>query len=315
MKRNATYNTVLTGILISFGILLSYFTSHAFGIPGTTLLPMHIPVFIIGFLCGPWFGVIGGMLTPLMSSLITGMPPMFPMLPIMMGELMTYGLISGLLYKKFKLPIYPSLIVAMLAGRIAYGMVFSVLFTMNNGALQAASVITAVTKGLPGIIVQLVILPPIISIVRRRNKHTDSIQTVDYGAILKQQRESCVVMKNGDIVYKATGRGVKPLLALIETQPSLMQDAMVIDKIIGKAAALLCIKGGVSGVYGELMSMSACEYLKKQGIKPQYGRCIDVISNRDKSGICPLEKSVMEIDDPEEGYAALKETIKELMRA
>ena len=72
---------------------------------------------------------------------------------------------------------------------------------------------------------------------------------------------------------------------------------------------------GVKYVYGELMSVAGRDYLQRKNISFAYGRCIDVISNRDASGICPLEKSVMDIDEPQEAYKRLKKTIAGLMAA
>jgi thiamine transporter ThiT len=118
MKKGITYRIVLSAMLIAVGLILPYITAHAFGMQGTILLPMHLPVFLIGFLCGPQFGAIGGIIIPVLSSLLTGMPPVYPVLPFMAGELFTYGLVSGLLYKKAKLPLYPSLLISMVCGRI-----------------------------------------------------------------------------------------------------------------------------------------------------------------------------------------------------
>jgi hypothetical protein len=133
MRKNATYRLVLAGFLVGLGLLLPFVTAHAFGMPGTIFLPMHIPVLLIGLFCGPMYGAIGGILIPVLSSLLTGMPPFFPMLPIMTGELFTYGLVSGLLFHKAKMPIFPALLISMVSGRLVYGLVFEGLLTANNG--------------------------------------------------------------------------------------------------------------------------------------------------------------------------------------
>ena len=81
MKNRAMTKTMTTmGLLMAVGLILPYATSHAFGIPGTILLPMHFPIFLMGMLCGPLWGIVGGLLVPLLSSLLTGMPAFYPML-------------------------------------------------------------------------------------------------------------------------------------------------------------------------------------------------------------------------------------------
>lgn len=325
MQLTKTYRTALAGLLVALGILLPYFTAHMFGLPGTVLLPMHIPVFLIGLLCGPGFGLACGLMIPLLSSLFTGMPPAFPMLPIMAGELMTYGLLSGLLYQKTK-RIYLSMLPAMLCGRVVYGLIFALLTLSGGEVLRALSVSAAFVQGLPGIAIQLVLVPVIVRAAlhgRRRAKEANSAEPVaaapsqldEAKARILQGSVTCIVLQNGQIVREASGNGVKPVLGLLETERDILLGAAVVDKIIGKAAAMLLVLGGASYAYGELMSSAGRDYLEQHGITAEYGRCISVISNRDGDAMCPLERSVLNIDDPEEGYQKLKETIRELMSA
>lgn len=321
MKLSRTQRLVISGLLLATGIILPYFTSHMFGIPGTILLPMHIPVLLTGLLCGPVYGAVNGVIIPLLSSLLTGMPPVFPMLPIMAFELLTYGLISGLIFKKTK-KIYLSMLPAMVAGRVVYGLVFTSLVAITGSEIKALSVTAAFVQGLPGIAIQLVLIPLIVAaILRSRKKSNGSTDDSKPTQLNEAKRRiqtgeaSCVVMKNGIIIKEAVGNGVKPIIALLENEPELLKDAQIVDKVIGKAAAMLLVLGDVDYVYGVTMSVAGKEYLEAHNIKAEYSRCIDVISNRTGNGICPLEKSVLDIGDPEAGYQQLKETISQLMAA
>ncbi|MCC8123010.1 MAG: DUF1893 domain-containing protein [Oscillospiraceae bacterium] len=314
MVRTKTQTLTMAGLLTALGILLPLVTSHMFGLQGTILLPMHLPVLLLGLLCGPYYGLVGGAVIPLLSSALTGMPA-YPMVIIMTGELMTYGLISGLLRKKAKLPTMPALVLAMVCGRITYGLIFAALLTANDGVLRAASVTTAVAQGIPGIIIQLVLIPIVVRCVEMPRRRAPREVQPDWAQVLSEQDATCVVMRDGVVIHKASGNGVKPLMALVDGAPELLRDAFVIDKIIGKAAAMLLVKCGASQVHGVVMSEAACAYLERHGVAVSFGRCIDVISNRTGNGICPLEQSVLEIDDPEEGYQALKQTISRLMGA
>ena len=109
-------------LFIALGILLPI-TFHMVGM-GKVFLPMHIPILLAGFFCGPAIGAMVGFITPLLSAVMTGMPPfMPPMAQIMVFELAAYGLLTGLLFNRFRLGVYPSLLLAMLAGRAVHGLV------------------------------------------------------------------------------------------------------------------------------------------------------------------------------------------------
>ena len=66
---------------------------------GSMLCPMHIPVLLAGFLCGPWWAMAVGAVAPLLRFFLFGMPPLFPTGLAMCFELAAYGLASGLLYR------------------------------------------------------------------------------------------------------------------------------------------------------------------------------------------------------------------------
>ena len=320
MQKSATYRMVLAGFLVGLGLLLPFVTAHAFGMPGTVFLPMHIPVFLMGLLCGPLYGATGGILIPVLSCLFTGMPPLFPMLPIMSGELFTYGLTSGLLYRKAKLSIYVSLPIAMVSGRLVYGLIFQGLLLANHGSLKALSVTGALVAGIPGIVIQLILLPAIVYAVNRYLRGEFRTEPAAFAAekatrLVETGKRSCAVIKNGKIISTAKGQGIAPLLTFYENEPEILKGAFVIDKVIGKAAAMILILGGTQQVYGALMSSAALEYLTEHGCKADFGKKIDVVANRSGDGICPLESSVMDIEDPQIGYHRLKETISQLKNA
>ena len=173
MEWTGTKRLVIASLFLALGILLPYFTAHMFALPGTVLLPMHIPVLLAGLICGPKIGFVVGMFTPVLSTALTGMPPFFPMLPIMFGELATYGFIGGLVFKKTN-KIYPSVIIAMLCGRITYGIIFTTLILTNEGPIQALGVMAAVTMGLPGILIQLTVIPIIVKAILKLRSGGDN---------------------------------------------------------------------------------------------------------------------------------------------
>ena len=79
------------------------------------------------------------------------------------------------------------------------------------------------------------------------------------------------------------------------------------DVIVGKAVAMLFVKAGIREVYGEVTSEEGYAYLQERHIPCSYSTLTKKIINRKGDGICPMEQTVAELDDPEEGYNALKE--------
>lgn len=151
-----TRKLVYTAIFVAIGVLLpQIFHMVAGKAGGTVFLPMHIPT----LLAGPVSGLVTGALTPLLSAVLTGMPS-FDRLPFMILELMTYGIVAGLLYRVYKKQLYVSLLAAMLSGRIVNLAAFFAAGTLLH--MQGYSwvmAIQAVTVGLPGILIQLVLVP------------------------------------------------------------------------------------------------------------------------------------------------------------
>lgn len=169
MRSTTTRNIVFTALCIAIGLLLPQLVKFIpIAYPGAVLLPMHIPVLICGFLCGWRFGAIAGLLTPLIASLLTGMPPLFPTAVSMMIELAAYGILTGLLYKYTKGKIFITLVGAMLGGRIVLGVVNAFLFNLADNAYGLGLFVSgAFVTALPGIIIQLILVPIIIRSLQR----------------------------------------------------------------------------------------------------------------------------------------------------
>ena len=161
----------LSAMFIALGIVLPFVTMNIPEI-GNMLLPMHIPVLLSGFILGPVYGMIVGFVTPLLRSIMFGAPIFYPKAIVMSFELLTYGLISGVFYhiifnRRSKLiNIYISLILAMVFGRVSYGVVQSIIGLVEMSEFTFKIFITeAVINAIPGIIIQLIIIPIIIKLL------------------------------------------------------------------------------------------------------------------------------------------------------
>ena len=150
---------VMTAICAAMCVVLPI-AFHAIPNAGSVLLPMHIPVRLCGLVCGwPW-GFICGLLGPFLSS-FTGMPPM-SVLPSMMVECGVYGLASGAMMRLLRTgkptaDLYISMITAMVLGRVVAGFAKALIFAPGTPAF--AWVTTSLITGIPGIVIQLIVMP------------------------------------------------------------------------------------------------------------------------------------------------------------
>ena len=170
---------VLSAMFMAVGLVLPFITGQIQQI-GSMLLPMHIPVLFCGLICGWQYGAVVGFVLPLLRYVLFGMPPIFPTGVSMTFELAAYGAVIGLIMqqlskrnttdsgKNYVRNLYLALIGAMLAGRVVWGLVRFILAraTMQPFTLEmfmAGAFLTAV----PGIIVQLILIPGIMAALKR----------------------------------------------------------------------------------------------------------------------------------------------------
>lgn len=128
---------------------------------------------------------------------------------------------------------------------------------------------------------------------------------------LSREGLNLLIIKNNKRLYASKKGGMAPILEAINLLGlQTLVGTTVIDKIVGKAAALLISFFKAKDVYTRLLSRSAIEVLEKHGIRYSSERVVENIRKRDDTDICPFEKMVLEIEDPKEGYEKLS---RELM--
>lgn len=165
MKSENTKRFTLSAMLFALGLVLPFLTAQVPQI-GSMLLPMHIPVFLCGLICGWRQGLIVGLLLPITRSLLFGMPAIYPNAIGMCFELGAYGLVAGLTYYSGKYrclkSLYRSLVMTMLAGRAAWAFAMIVLMGLKGGAFTFEAFLAgAFLNATPGIILQLVLIPSV----------------------------------------------------------------------------------------------------------------------------------------------------------
>jgi len=168
MKHNHLLKMILAALFLALAYVLPFLTGQIPEI-GAMLCPLHIPVLLCGFLCGWKWGLAVGVVAPLLRSFTLGMPPLFPTALCMAFELAAYGFLAGFLYKKFpkqKRYIYVSLLIAMVVGRLVWGAVMFICLGATGGSFTFGAFLAgAITNAVPGIIVQLILIPILVMVL------------------------------------------------------------------------------------------------------------------------------------------------------
>lgn len=170
-KHNSLLKMILAALFLALAYILPFLTGQIPEI-GAMLCPLHIPVLLCGFFCGwPW-GLVVGFIAPLLRSLTLGMPPFFPTAICMSLELAAYGAVAGLMHKllpRKKPYIYCSLLTAMIIGRLVWGVAMFACLGINGGQFTFAAFLAgAFTNAIPGIIVQIVLIPILVMMLESR---------------------------------------------------------------------------------------------------------------------------------------------------
>lgn len=167
----------LSAMFMALGLVLPFFTGQIQQI-GSMLLPMHLPVFLCGMVCGGGWGGIVGFILPILRYALFGMPPIFPKGIAMAFELATYGIVAGLLYQRSKWHCYRAtyrcLIIAMIVGRLVWGVVYAILCGMAQQPFTFKLFVSgAFLEAIPGIILQLLVIPVLVKNINKLVKNPD----------------------------------------------------------------------------------------------------------------------------------------------
>lgn len=163
-KMSVVKKSIITAVCIALCYVVPLLF-HGVQNAGRVFLPMHLPVFLCGLICGWQYGLLCGLAGPALSSLLTSMPPA-AMLPSMMLELAVYGCVSGLMMRFIRTKnayadLYISLIAALLCGRVVAGLMQALIF--SKGAYSMTAWVSGyVVTSWPGTLIQLVLLPSVV---------------------------------------------------------------------------------------------------------------------------------------------------------
>lgn len=169
-KQNDLVNLALAAMFLALAYVMPFLTGQVPQI-GSMLCPMHIPIILCGFVCGAPWGLVVGFVAPLIRSLTLGMPSLYPVAFAMAFELAAYGFISGILYRIFPRKngyIYCTLIISMIIGRLVWGAVQFVCMGLDASKFGfSAFWAGAVTNALPGIVLQIAVIPVVVMLLKK----------------------------------------------------------------------------------------------------------------------------------------------------
>ena len=174
MNYTRTKTLVLAAMLLAIGIVLPSLTGSIKEI-GDSLLPLHLVVMLCGVICGWKYALTIGLMLPFLRSLFFGMPPIYPNAVWMALELATYGFVIGFLYslkKKYsRIYLFFCLITSMIVGRIVWGMAKAALLGIAGKPFGLeAFIVGGFLDAMPGIILQLILVPLTVEILERRKR-------------------------------------------------------------------------------------------------------------------------------------------------
>ena len=130
---------------------------------------------------------------------------------------------------------------------------------------------------------------------------------------MKGEGLNLIILKNGKRLYQSTRPGMLPLYQAISVLgiPQL-KDTTIVDKIVGKAAALLISYIQAHTVYCNTLSVRGKAVLDAHGITFRYEELAPEIINRYGTDICPFEKVVLDVEDPKIGYLRVQAQLRQL---
>ncbi len=165
MRKISAKKLTLSALFLAIALYLPFLTGQI-QVVGKALSPMHIPALLTGFVCGWPYAIAVGVISPLLRSLIFGMPPLFPTATAMALELATYGAVAGLLYKAFPKnlkTLYLELIASMLIGRVVWGLATWLFMAASGNSFSFEAFLAgAFTAAVPGIILHLILVPLVV---------------------------------------------------------------------------------------------------------------------------------------------------------
>lgn len=131
---------------------------------------------------------------------------------------------------------------------------------------------------------------------------------------LLEKNLSLVIAKNGAVIFETTKPGISGFLQAIENLDNKLVESAVADKIVGVAAAMLCVYSGVSSVFAQTISLEGIRAFEDNNIEYAFEKKVSSILNRNKTDVCPFEKLAVSSGNAQDAYVQLKLLASQMMK-
>jgi len=125
-------------------------------------------------------------------------------------------------------------------------------------------------------------------------------------SLLEEEKWHLVIVKGGQVFYSSRERGIAPFFRAVQSMGKSLHNAVVADRIVGLAVAMLCLHARIISVYASIASQGALDMLKRQGLTVSSQNAVPYISNYDGTDLCPFEKLAGSCQRPSQLFAALQ---------
>jgi len=129
---------------------------------------------------------------------------------------------------------------------------------------------------------------------------------------LDKTGNSLMIYSHGQLIFQSTSKGIRPHLEAIDKHGESLRGTLMVDKIVGRAAALLILYSEAAEAHTQVLSRPGKQVLDMHGLPTSYVELTDHIKLKDGSIYCPFERMVQGVTDPGEAYAAIVEKMDSL---
>lgn len=130
--------------------------------------------------------------------------------------------------------------------------------------------------------------------------------------ILDSEKQAIVIVKEGRVIFSSNGKGIKPIYTALNELKDGLMDSSIADKVIGKAAAMICEYAGIKELSTKLISENAINVLENTSIIYNYEKSVPYIKNRDQSGMCPVETLSLKTNNIDELLIGVSNFLKSI---
>ena len=120
------------------------------------------------------------------------------------------------------------------------------------------------------------------------------------------------MIRQGNQVRTFTQRGVTDLYQLLTTDAPFLLGSSIADKVVGKGAAALMVKGGVVRVHADVISVPALALLEASGVAVSYAEVVEGIRNRAGTDMCPVEKRCLPLESVDEMVGEIRDFLMQM---